>query len=74
MVVAAPPREPTEGLKWVLDRIQSEQLFGKTIIVFPPVSASEIRARWSRFFQLLEQVWGGVPELPVDPGRKNPSG
>lgn len=46
IVIAAPPSQMNDGLRWELEAVSAYGYWDKTLIVVPPVRAEQLRARW----------------------------
>jgi hypothetical protein len=68
VVVSAPPETVTPGLMWELDNITRRGLWGRTLVVVPPVPAGEIRRRWW-VLGAARRAWPFDMPLPVDPAQ-----
>jgi hypothetical protein len=58
VVVVAPPREVTPGLRWELDAISAVGAWSRTVLVLPPVHGGEVRRRWTSFEPVLTAALG----------------
>ncbi len=67
IVVAAPPLEVTEGLRWELDEIDDQAVWSKTAFVWPPVPDAEVRSRWAGLEPALAELSETPGPLPADP-------
>jgi hypothetical protein len=67
IVVVAPPRELTPGLRWELDAISAVGAWPRTMLVLPPVHRGETRRRWASFEAVLTAALGRPVRLAADP-------
>jgi hypothetical protein len=58
----------TPGLAWELDTLASSNHLSRTIFVFPPLPADELRQRWNFVTVALRQAGTEIGPLGVDPG------
>jgi hypothetical protein len=56
----------TEGLAWEVAKVTELDIWPRTILIFPPVSAPELSARWDVFVDAATAA-GAELTLPVDP-------
>jgi hypothetical protein len=68
IVVSAAPRRVPPGLAWELSRISENGLWGKTVLILPPVAEAELQARWGDFANTLSSVGPTGDPLPADGG------
>jgi hypothetical protein len=55
----------TDGLAWEISKIIELGLWERTVLVFPPISHSELRRRWSEFRHLTRRLGAPVPDIPT---------
>ncbi len=66
IVIAAPPSQMNDGLRWELEAVSASGYWDKTLIVVPPVRAEQLRARWHGL--LGDRLWPfTVPGPVADP-------
>ena len=49
IVLVAPPRKVTDGLRWELETVSAGGYWDKALIVVPPVRAEDLQRRWEEF-------------------------
>ena len=49
IVLVAPPRKVTDGLRWELETVSAGNYWDKALIVVPPVRAEDLQRRWQEF-------------------------
>ena len=49
IVLVAPPRKVTDGLRWELESVSAGNYWDKALIVVPPVRAEDLQRRWQEF-------------------------
>jgi len=59
----------TVGLAWEVARLTALDLWSRAVIVFPPVPAAELQARWEVFSSIVHNTGGGGWELRCGPER-----
>ncbi len=67
IVVSAAPEQVPPGLEWELDQITKRTLWERTLLVLPPITDAELRARWARFAEVLATRAPARGPLPLDP-------
>jgi hypothetical protein len=69
IVIEAPPEVISPGFGWELRVIDSQGLWSKTLLVFPPVPDSEMRTRWDRFTKVFVDTAMARHPIPADSTR-----
>ena len=68
IVLVAPGRKVTDGLRWELESVSAGNYWDKALIVVPPVRAEDLQHRWQEFQDEGARLWPfTVPGPVADP-------
>ena len=68
IVLVAPGRKVTDGLRWELESVSAGNYLDKALIVVPPVRAEDLQRRWQEFQHEGARLWPfTVPGPVADP-------
>jgi hypothetical protein len=66
VVIVAPSRYVTPGLRWELEAISARGYWDKTLIVVPPLLPEHLRRRWRAFLFACAGLWPLTCPLPAE--------
>ena len=68
IVLVAPGRKVTDGLRWELESVSAGDYWDKALIVVPPVRGEDLQRRWQEFQDEGARLWPfTVPGPVADP-------